>query len=331
MGKFTPLDTTSPVHGDAELAEKFLSTLGKRRVYALAIVSVAEGATRLATVGAEHDARFELGSVSKAINGHILASMIADGTVNAAQTLGSLLPLGECPASDVTLEELATHTSGLPAHGGSRLGVWRKGLRAALGREADTETVEELFGQLRRASLQKQGYHYSNLGGGALGHALAAADGISYPDLVRARFTSPLALPTALVRTPDQPLSERDVRGVTFSGREATPWTARGYAPAGGISASADDMALFLEALVAETAPGMDALSEWLEVDDGLSLDAGWHISRGEGRSLTWHNGETGGFSSWIGIDRSADRALMISCAGHIDLDGTAAAMLLAT
>lgn len=169
MGKFTPLDTTSPVHGDAELAEKFLSTLGNRRVYALAIVSVAEGATRLATVGAEHDARFELGSVSKAINGHILASMIADGTVNAAQTLGSLLPLGECPASDVALEELATHTSGLPAHGGSRLGVWRKGLRAARGREADTETVEELFGQLRRASPQKQRYHYSNLGGAALG------------------------------------------------------------------------------------------------------------------------------------------------------------------
>lgn len=331
MGKFTPLDTTSPVHGDAELAEKFLSTLGNRRVYALAIVSVAEGATRLATVGAEHDARFELGSVSKAINGHILASMIADGTVNAAQTLGSLLPLGECPASDVALEELATHTSGLPAHGGSRLGVWRKGLRAARGREADTETVEELFGQLRRASPQKQRYHYSNLGGAALGHALAAADGISYPDLVRARFASPLALPTALVRTPDQPLSERDVRGVTFSGREATPRTARGYAPAGGISASADDIALFLQALVAETAPGMDAPSEWLEVDDGLSLGAGWHISRGEGRSLTWHNGETGGFSSWIGIDRSADRALMISCAGHIDLDGTAAAMLLAT
>lgn len=330
MGKFTPLDTTSPVHGDEELAEKFLSTLGKRRVYALAIVSVADGATRAATVGAEHDARFELGSVGKAINGHILASMIADGTVAAAQTLGSLLPLGECPSSDVTLEDLATHSSGLPAHGGSRLGTWRKGVRAARGREADEETMEELIEQLRRAPLHEPGYRYSNLGGAALGHALAAADGNSYPDLVRARFAAPLALPTALVRTPDEELSERDVRGATFSGREAAPWTAPGYAPAGGISASADDMAPFLEALVAETAPGMDALSEWLEVDDGLSLGAFWHISRGEGRSLTWHNGETGGFSSWIGVDRSEHRALMICCAGHIDLDGAAAAMLLA-
>ena len=330
MGKFTPLDTTSPVHGDAELAEKFLSSLGKRRVYALAIVSVSEGATRAATVGAEHDARFELGSVGKAINGHILASMIADDTVIAAQPLGSLLPLGECPASDVTLADLATHTSGLPAHGGSRIGTWRKGMQAARGREADTESVEELFEQLRRAPLHGPGYRYSNLGGAALGHALAAAENVSYPDLVRTRFASPLALPTAVVRTPDDALSDRDVRGVTFSGKEADPWTAPGYAPAGGISASADDMAPYLEALVTQTAPGMDALSEWLEVDDGLSLGAFWHISRGEGRSLTWHNGETGGFSSWIGVDRDADRALMISCAGHIDLDGTAAAMLLA-
>ena len=243
MGKFTPLDTSSPVHGDPELAEKFLSTLGKRRVYALAIVSVADGVTRAATVGAEHDARFELGSVGKAINGHILASMISDGTVTAAQTLGSLLPLGDCPSSAVTLEELATHSSGLPAHGGSRLGVWRKGLRTARGREADAESVEEFFAQLRSATLYEPGYRYSNLGGAALGHALAAADGTSYPALVSARFSAPLALPTALVRTPDEELSERDVRGATFSGREAEPWTAPGYAPAGGISASTDDMA----------------------------------------------------------------------------------------
>lgn len=330
MGKFTPLDTTSPVHGDAELAERFLSTLGKRRVYALAIVEATQENTRTVTVGAEHDGTFELGSLTMAINGHILATMVADGTVSADQPLGSLLPLGECPASAVTLEALATHTSGLPAHGGSRFGTWRKALRAVRGRESDGETVEDVYGELRRARLHASGYRYSTLSGAALGHALAAADGTSYPALVRGRFATPLALPTALVQTPEGAMSQRDVPGVTFSGRPADPWTGPGYAPAGGIRASADDMAPYLDALVAHSAPGMDALSEWLEIDDRLSLGAFWHISRGEGRSLTWHNGETGGFSSWIGVDRSEHRALMISCAGHIDLDGTAAAMLLA-
>ncbi|MFA4952476.1 serine hydrolase, partial [Brevundimonas sp.] len=34
----------------------------------------------------------------------------------------------------------------------------------------------------------------------------------------------------------------------------------------------------------------------------------GWHIT-GE---VTWHNGMTGGFASWIGFDRGGDRAVVI-------------------
>ena len=329
MAKRTHLDPTADVVGDAELAARFLDTLGKRRIYALAIASVAGGTTRSAAVGTSREGRFELGSIGKAVNGLILASMLADGSVSKEQRLGSLLPLGQCPASDVTLESLATHTSGLPVHGVSRLGAWRKGWRAARGREADTESVEDVLDQLRGASVRPDGYRYSNLGGAALGHALAAAEGTDYPGLVRARFAAPLKLPGAFVPSSAAELDGLDVEGATFSGAYAEPWTAPGYAPAGGIRASVDDMVLFLEALVSGTAPGMDALEPWFQVDDGLSLGAGWHISTGDGRELVWHNGETGGFSSWVGIDRAAGSALLISCAGHIDLDGTAAAMLL--
>lgn len=330
MAKLTPLDTSSPVHGDEELAKGFLDTLGKRRVYGLVIVSVSSGgATRFATVGAEHDSRFELGSIGKAVNGQILASLIADGTVTPAQELGSLLPLGDSPASAVTLESLATHTSGLPAQGASGPATWRKSLRIARGREADTENVEEFLGQLRGASLRGEGYRYSNLGGAALGHALAAAVSLEYPELIRERFAGPLGLPTADVLSPGDAPGARDVSGATFSGREAEPWTAPGYAPAGGIRASADDMTRYLESLLSGTSPGMEALDPWVRVDDGLSMGAGWHISHGEGRTITWLGGETSGFSAWLGIERGSGSALMIGCSGHIDLDGTAAAMLL--
>ena len=58
------------------------------------------------------DGRFEIGSMTKTMTGAVLASLAYDGTITFGDTIGRWLDAGQ--NSDVTLLQLATHTSGLP-------------------------------------------------------------------------------------------------------------------------------------------------------------------------------------------------------------------------
>jgi hypothetical protein len=46
-------------------------------------------------------------------------------------------------------------------------------------------------------------------------------------------------------------------------------------------------------------------------VTDDQRIGLGWFTDRAHDRTITWHNGGTGGFSSWVGFDRDARRAVL--------------------
>ena len=80
---------------------------------ALAVACVTPSSIRTAVTGAAATDRFEIGSISKGLTGLLLADMIERGEVRADTRLGTLLPVTGALA-EVTLSQLATHTSGLP-------------------------------------------------------------------------------------------------------------------------------------------------------------------------------------------------------------------------
>jgi CubicO group peptidase (beta-lactamase class C family) len=84
------------MHGDAGLAEKLRSGLGRRHPVAAA-AAVNAGEATLASLGASLDADFEIGSVSKGITGLLYVDACGRGEVRPDATLGELLPLGDCP------------------------------------------------------------------------------------------------------------------------------------------------------------------------------------------------------------------------------------------
>ncbi len=64
------------------------------------------------------------------------------------------------------------------------------------------------------------------------------------------------------------------------------------------------DMATYASMILSGTAPGMDALVP--RADLGASR-IGWAwitTTTDDGREITWHDGQTSGFASYIGIDR---------------------------
>ena len=78
---------------------------------ALAVACVTPTTIRTAVMGAGQTDRFEIGSISKGLTGLLFADMIERGEVTPDTRLGTLLP-ADGALADVTLSQLATHTSG---------------------------------------------------------------------------------------------------------------------------------------------------------------------------------------------------------------------------
>ena len=109
----------------------------------------------------------------------LLADAVTRGEMAVEDPLAQHLPeLAGTPAGDVTLFELATHSSGLPS---LAAGTGSGSLAAALGNENPYEvSVARADRGQQPVELKNQGeYAYSNLGMSLLGHAEARAAGVA--------------------------------------------------------------------------------------------------------------------------------------------------------
>ncbi|MBZ2197682.1 beta-lactamase family protein [Ruania sp. N2-46] len=275
----------------------------------------------MASRGADLHADYEIASVSKGITGLLYADGMDRGEVRRDATLGSLLPLGGTPAADVTLAAVSTHRSGLPglprsAHPWRRtITLWRHGTNPY------GETLAQLLDQARGVRVGRPRVRYSNFGFELLGHAVANAAGMTFADLVRERLARPLGLDRVYVPATTGQLRPGALTGATVRGRPRQPWTGEALGPAGGIRSCIGDLARLAVALLAGSAPGIAALDPVAPLGMGARIGAGWVTTPVDGRPITWHNGGSGGFRSWFGLDRSAGTAAVILTATAASVD----------
>lgn len=297
--------------GDQELAALGRQLMDENRP-ALALACVTADQTRTASLGADPADRFEIGSISKGVTGLLFADMIKRGEVKADSTLGELLPVsGEL--AGVTLRQLATHTSGLPVQLPTLGQTGRNYVASLTAGNPYDGTVQDRLTALGEVSLNAEPGTYSNLGFELLGAALAAAADRPYRELVTERILVPSGLTEATVPYADDELTDRDLLGQTRGGRTAAAWLGEAPAPAGGVRADIGQMATFAQRLLTERAPGMAALEPEFTEDD-RSTGWAWVImpSPVDGRTITWHNGGTGGFTAYLGLDRERGVGVVI-------------------
>jgi uncharacterized membrane protein len=116
LARPSPPSLSTVVTGDAALAARARPLLpGALDRVSVAVVDGA--AVTYAGFGADEHAEYEIGSITKTFTGALLADAIRRGEVSADTRVGALLPLGGAPVADATLEELASHRSGLSALG----------------------------------------------------------------------------------------------------------------------------------------------------------------------------------------------------------------------
>lgn len=264
---------------------------------------------------------FEIGSVTKTFTSLLLADGVVRGDWALDEPVRDLLPAGSSvPTRDgveITLGHLATHTSGLPR---SPVPLVRGSVEMLRGRDPYADlTPDGLLAALAEARLGRTpgtgGVHYSNLGVGLLGRALAHASGTSYGALVEERVCRPLGLVDTA--THDRLTDEQRTRllpGHRGRRRPAPAWPLDGLPGAGALRSTAEDLLRYLDAwLEPDSTPLGDAVRLCLQprVEGRQAIGLGWLLSERPHR-LWWHNGGTGGYRSFVGFVPEARIAVVV-------------------
>lgn len=278
-------------------------------------IAVADGdRTEIVTLGAvDRDSIFEIGSVTKTFTSLLLADAVTRGEVTLDTPVEKLLPGFTIPkAGDraITLLDLATHRSGLP-----RLPDNMK-QKDAKNPYADYSAADlkAFLAQHKLAFAPGEHFEYSNLGAGLLGYALAQRAGTTYEKLVHDRIFVPLAMhDTTITLTPKQ--KEHFAAGHTADGAAQIPWDLDALAGAGAIRSTAGDMLKYVRAFMQPSGP----LAKAIALAVTPQRDAGnqrialaWLIDASRGRAVVWHNGQTGGFSSFAGFTADGKRGAVV-------------------
>jgi serine-type D-Ala-D-Ala carboxypeptidase/endopeptidase len=277
---------------------------------------------------------FEIGSITKAFTGIVLAEMARRGEVRLDDPVAKYLPASVTVPSrngrEITLLDLATQSSGLP-----RLPDNLKPKDSA-NPYADYG-AEHLYAFLSSHQLRRDvgaQYEYSNLGVGLLGHALALRAKTDLETLYRRYLLDPLGMrDTRVALTPS--MRERLAPGHNEAGDIVSNWDVGVLGGAGGLRSTATDMLTFLAAnIAADVDSARGALAPALHDSHVRRRDAGptgmgiglaWHIRpTSGGGSIVWHNGGTGGYRAFAGFDPVQRRGVVVLTnsggAGHDDI-----------
>jgi CubicO group peptidase (beta-lactamase class C family) len=282
--------------------------------------TVRSGGTAPPPGAAREDLRYEIGSATKTFTGLLLARLIRAGRLTGGEPAVACLAPGRGAGTDpVTLAHLITHTAGLPAlppgFRARALPAWRTNPYARF----PADRVVDAF--LRHRPHRRPGtrWRYSNYGVAVLGHALAAATGTAWEELLTGHVLRPLGLAgTALA--PEGPAADA-VGHTKDGGAPVPPFDAGGFQAAGAVRATPHDLLTFLEAhLDPDGSPAADALRA-VRVP---VLRRGWghrHVHTiawfrhpVDGGSLYFHSGATLGQQAFLGFRPDTGTALAAVC-----------------
>lgn len=263
------------------------------------------------------DTVYEIGSVTKTFTAAALAIMSEKKQISLKDPVSKFLPksvrVPSFRGQKITLEHLATQTSGLPTIPDNLYDPRVSAPKNPYG----LYSAERMYGFLGRRRLENapgKKYEYSNLGVGLLGLALSRARGCSYESMVTSLICKPLGMnDTVITLSNDQrarlaPGYTLEKKGGGLTAVPVSNWTFQDcFAGAGALRSTANDMLRYLAANLgsAET-PLKQTLQSTHKVrhkiDGTLSVGLAWHVltlSKDE-PPIVWHNGGTGGYSSFV-------------------------------
>lgn len=258
---------------------------------------------------------FYVASLAKPMTAVATAILVDRGRLSAGDPLGAHLPTAPDYAREVPLAALLTHTSGVPDY--NRFIEWPRFRGLDDGAVLDTLA--------RREGLDfapGTRYAYSNSNYALLARVVEAVAGRSFGSFLADEVFRPGRLADAIVHDSTPPALP--TRAIGYAPRDGG-WRLSDYEAlelpdgsrvtfsmattgAGGVFASADDVARFADALFGGCWIGAGTRTRMLEptaeVDGPDAAGSrtrvawGWYVSTVNGREVVWHDGARGGFRS---------------------------------
>ncbi len=269
---------------------------------------------------------FQIGSITKTFTATLLAEMVQSGKVHLDDPISNYLPAGtRAPAyngNQITLLNLAEQNSGLP----------RMPTNFAPSNPSDPYAdygTAQLYGFLDGYALTRAPgatFEYSNVGVGLLGTLLSNVAHTDYASLVRSGVLKPLGMnETSAVLTPQ--IRAKLMPGFTEGLTPSPAWTLTGLAGAGAINASMHDMLLYLKANMDAPSGRLGSAMAFAQKPRGdttfapfMKIGLNWFTNINS--HITWHNGETGGYHSFLGFDRVGGMGIVVLAnvaSDHVD------------
>jgi len=284
------------------------------------------GVRRVVSFGAaKPDSVFEIGSVTKTFTGLLLAQMAEQKKVRLDEPVRALLPAGTvaAPASgaEITLLDLSAQRSGLPRMPDNFHPADPQNPYA----DYDAKALYAFVGGHGVAMPAKPAFEYSNVGVGLLGQALAERAHATYEALLRREVTGPLGMRDTVVTLPAT-LRARLVPGHTAAHQPAHAWDYAALAGCGAIRSTAADLLTYVEAQLhpdhlpaaAGATPEGRTLAKAIAASHAIQEDAGdgMHIAlnwiRVDATGMFWHNGASGGYSSFVAFNPDEDLGVVV-------------------
>jgi CubicO group peptidase (beta-lactamase class C family) len=282
---------------------------------------------------AKPDSIFEIGPITKVFTGLLLAQMAQQREVQLDEPVRELLS-GSIPqpaGSEITLLDLATQQSGLPAMPGNIS-------TSDLAQPYADYHNSDLLAYLERhgvANPTRSPSNFSSLGFGLLGVALANHNHSSFSQLFEEEIAQPLGLSDTNVFLSSEQQA-RLISGHNEYRKPAQPWQSDSLAGAIALRSTAKDMLTFL---VANLHPGdiapntnsipnktlaaaiRDSLVPRATLSEHTRIGLGWLYQDDTGNY--WHNGATAAHSAYAFFNPQGNFAAVVLFNGSPGVNGS--------
>lgn len=274
---------------------------------------------------------FQIASLSKLFTASLLQILCDDAVLRMDATLGELMgdSFALSPAAQqVTLRQLATHTSGFPSIPKSL------GLKASeLAGDEDLMQnpyshlgPEYIFDYLKTTQDKSAPgrFAYSNFGMGLLGHVLALVTEKDFESLASQKLLARLGMKNTAITLTDE-MKAHLAQGYSASGDPTPMWTFSALGGAGAFNSTAEDMMRFVRANIEDDSMLSKTLKKMHEPQFGGKTGIGWiqptFLDKLFGNQLiVWHNGMVAGYASYLSIDTKAKTGIVILSSRAVDV-----------
>lgn len=326
------LSTTSLTANAGPLPER-VETAAQERIaahsYQTLVFGVVDGdKTEIVTFGKldngnapDGDTVFEIGSITKTFTATLLAQAVLAGRVTLDTSVLQLLPDFKIPlrgGMEITLGELGTQHSALPRMPTNILSKDPANPYA----DYDAAKLKAFLADYQLLRDPGAAYEYSNLGFGLLGYALAQLEHTTYGAMTDEKILKPLGMTMSGTVLSDA-MSTHLAPGHDNTGSAMKNWDFDALAGAGAIRSTANDMLRYLKANMGiDQSPLADAMKlaqqPRSDMTKTIRIGLAWMTTR---KGIIWHNGQTGGYHSFLGFTADGRHGVVILSNTAADLD----------